>query len=76
MTKASEFSALILGCHAEVVLGITPDCFAVEMIRVHIDRECKGKLRKVQQTYTARIIDERQEFGQKVVTVEGATECQ
>src|SRR5688500_13796174 len=43
MTKASEFSALILGCHAEVVLGITPDCFAVEMIRVHIDRECKGK---------------------------------
>jgi hypothetical protein len=90
MTKVSEFSAPIPGmpcrdgpwpeqratgvlAYSAGGLFITPDCFAAEMIRVYIDRECKGKLRKA---YADRIVDERQEFGHKAVTVEGARECQ
>jgi hypothetical protein len=34
-----------IGCHADVVPGITPDVFAAEMVKAYIDRECKGKLR-------------------------------
>jgi hypothetical protein len=51
MTKVSEFSAPIPEMPCQMAPSITPDCFAAEMIRVYIDRECKDKLRKVQQTY-------------------------
>jgi hypothetical protein len=43
-----------LGCHMEMVPGITPDLFAREMIQTFVARECKGKLHRIGQSYIER----------------------
>jgi hypothetical protein len=50
-----------VGCHADVVPGITPDLFAAEMVKAYIDRECKGKLRKIERSYVEREMERRAE---------------
>jgi hypothetical protein len=36
-----------LGCHAEMVPGLTPDVFVHEMLQQYVNSECKGKLRRI-----------------------------
>jgi len=43
-----------LGCHAEMVPGMTPDVFARDMIDAYVQRECKGKLRQIERSYVER----------------------
>jgi hypothetical protein len=43
-----------IGCQADVAPGITPDRFAQEMIRAYIQRDCKGKPRKIERSYVER----------------------
>jgi len=50
-----------LDCHAEMKPGITPDVFAREITQAYIARECHGKLRRIERTYTEREIARRAE---------------
>jgi len=42
------------GAQGSVVPGITPDKYAEEMIRSYMQRECKGKPRKIESSYVER----------------------
>jgi hypothetical protein len=44
-----------------MVPGITPDVFAREMIRAYIKVECKGKPKRIEQSYVEREIARRQQ---------------
>jgi hypothetical protein len=50
-----------VGCHADMGPGTTPDVFAREMIQAYVNRECKGKLRKIVRTYVEREMARRQQ---------------
>jgi len=50
-----------IGCHAEMVPGITPDVFARRMVEAYVAKECKGKLRKIERTYVEREMARRVE---------------
>jgi hypothetical protein len=50
-----------IGCQADIVAGITPDAFAREIIQAHIQRDCKGKLRKIERSYVEREMTRRAE---------------
>ena len=43
-----------VGSHPDVVPGITPDVFAPEMIQAYVNRECKGRLRRIERSYVER----------------------
>lgn len=53
-----------VGCHAEVVPGIMPDAFAREMIQAYVNRECKGKLKKIERSYVEREMERRNRSSQ------------
>jgi hypothetical protein len=42
------------GAQGTVAPGMTPDKYAQEMIRSYMQRECKGKPRKIEQSYVER----------------------
>ena len=48
-----------LGCHADMMPGITPDAFAREMIDTYVKGECKGRLRKIERGYVERELARR-----------------
>jgi len=48
-----------IGCHVDPVPGMTPDVFASRMIQGYVDKECKGKLRKIERSYVERELDRR-----------------
>jgi hypothetical protein len=48
-----------IGVHADMVSGITPDDFAREMIRAYMQRECKGKPKKIERSYVGREMERR-----------------
>jgi hypothetical protein len=50
-----------IGCHADMVPGITPDVLAREMIQAYINRDCKGELRKIERGYVEREMARRAE---------------
>jgi hypothetical protein len=43
-----------LGLHGDVPAGMTPDMIAGEAVKAYVDRECKGKLRKIDRNYVER----------------------
>jgi hypothetical protein len=49
-----------MGCHADMVPGITPEVFAREVIAANIARERKGKLAKIERSYVDRELERRQ----------------
>ncbi len=54
-----------IGCHADMVPGITPDVFARRMIEAYVARECKDKLRKIERSYVEREMARREEKSQQ-----------
>jgi hypothetical protein len=50
-----------LGCHAEMVPGLTPDVFVREMLQQYVNSECKGKLRRIGAGYVEREKARREE---------------
>jgi hypothetical protein len=43
-----------LGLHGDVPAGMTPDMVAGEAVKAYVDRECKGKLRRIDRNYVER----------------------
>jgi hypothetical protein len=56
-----------LGCHGEMVPGITPDGFAREMIDAYVKRECRGRLRKIERGYVEREMERRTALAQREI---------
>jgi len=54
-----------LGCHAAFAPGMTPDAVACEMVRAYVERECKGKLRKIERSYVERETARREQSAEK-----------
>ena len=50
-----------LGFCAEMPPGTTPDVLAREMIQAFIDKDCKGKLKKIERSYVEREMARRAE---------------
>lgn len=50
-----------IGAQGTVVSGFTPDRYAEEIIRSYIQRECKGKVLRIKQTYVEREMARRAE---------------
>jgi hypothetical protein len=50
-----------MGPRVEVMTGIAPDQFATEVMKSYLAGECKGKPRKIQQTYVEREMERRAE---------------
>jgi hypothetical protein len=50
-----------MGIHGDVPAGMMPDMVAGEAIRTYVDRECKGKLRRIDATHVEREIARRAE---------------
>ena len=50
-----------IGSRPEIAPGITPDVMAREMILAYINRECKGKPKRIEQTYVEREMERRDE---------------
>jgi hypothetical protein len=48
-----------MGCHADPVPGITPDRFATEMCKAYVQKDCKGKAKRVERSYVDRLKGER-----------------
>jgi hypothetical protein len=49
------------GVQGDAAPGITPDKFAQEMIRSYLQRECKGRSRKIEGSYVEREMRRREE---------------
>ena len=43
-----------LGIHGDMPVGMTPDVLAGEAIKAYVDKECKGKLRKIDGSHVER----------------------
>jgi hypothetical protein len=41
-----------------------PDAFAREMIQAYVNRECKGKLKKIERSYVEREMERRNRSSQ------------
>ena len=50
-----------MGIHGDVPAGMTPDMVAGEAIKAYVDKECKGKLRKIERSYVEREMERRAE---------------
>jgi hypothetical protein len=50
-----------IGSRPEVEPGMTPDTLAREMILAYMSRECKGKPKRIEQSYVAREMQKRVE---------------
>jgi hypothetical protein len=54
-----------LGCHAEMVPGLTPDVFVREMLSQYINSDCNGKLRRIGHSYVEREMQRRKTGNQQ-----------
>jgi hypothetical protein len=48
-----------IGSRPEIVPGMTPDVMAREMILAYMNRECKGKPKRIERTYVEREMERR-----------------
>jgi hypothetical protein len=54
-----------MGPRVEVMTGIAPDQFATEVMKSYLAGECKGKPRRIQQTYVEREMARREDCKQQ-----------